>query len=219
LPAGLARVLSGPGGTDVERGSDSGTPFEEGLPVSRADELLPAFDYSEAVEAHVAAPPARAFEAALAVSVSEMWLSAALLTLRGLPGMVRQRRLPRWGSAHPFWEQMLRTPGFTALIEPRDGYAAFGYVGRPWKPAAEGRDVTAAEFANFDEPGWAKVVMDLSATASRGGTLLRTETRIHLTDEGARRAFGRYWAVVRYGSNAVRRDWLRAARRRAGGGA
>jgi hypothetical protein len=57
--------------------------------------------------------------------------------------------------------------------------------------------------------------MDLSPTASRGGALPRTETRIHLTDEGARRAFGRYWAVVRYGSNALRWDWLRAARRRA----
>jgi hypothetical protein len=42
-----------------------------------------------------------------------------------------------------------------------------------------------------------------------------TETRIHLTDEAARRAFGRYWLVVRLGSGAIRRDWLRAARRHA----
>jgi hypothetical protein len=148
-----------------------------------------------------------------------MRLSAALLTVRGLPGIIRHRRLPRWGLDRPFWAQLVRTPGFLTLVGPHDRYAAFGYVGRPWKPAAEACELTAEEFADFDAPGWAKVVMDLSATASRGSTLLRTETRIHLTDEHARRAFGRYWAVVRYGSNALRWDWLRAARRRARGAA
>jgi hypothetical protein len=69
---------------------------------------------------------------------------------------------------------------------------AFGYVGRPWKPAAEGREVPAEQFAAFDEPGYAKVVMDFSASPTGGGALLRTETCIQLTDEHARRAFGRY---------------------------
>jgi hypothetical protein len=183
--------------------------------VSSPDEFLAKVDYAEAVEAHVAAPPDRAFEAALAVTMSEMRLSSALLMLRGLPGMLRRRRIPRWGSSRPFWDQLLREPGFTSLREPRDGYAAFGYVGRPWKPAAEARDLPVHEFAEFAEPGWAKVVMDLRASPAKGGTLLRTETRIHLTDEHARRAFGRYWVLVRLGSNAVRRDWLRAARGRA----
>jgi hypothetical protein len=149
------------------------------------------------------------------VTVGEMRLSAALLTIRGLPGFLRQRRLPRWGSDRPFWAQLERTPGFLTLVEPHEQYAAFGYVGRPWKPAAEARALTAEQFAVFDEPGWAKVVMDLSASPAADGSLLRTETRIHLTDEHARRAFGRYWMLVRLGSNAVRRDWLRAARRRA----
>jgi hypothetical protein len=176
---------------------------------------LARVDYAEAVEARVAAPPDRAFEAALAVTMSEVWLSSALLMLRGLPRILRRRRLPRWGSSRPFWDQLLREPGFTSLRQPRDGYAAFGYVGRPWKPAAEARDVPAHEFAEFAEPGWAKVVMDLRASPAQGGALLRTETSIHLTDEHARRAFARYWAIVRFGSNAVRRDWLRAAVRRA----
>jgi hypothetical protein len=184
--------------------------------VSSTEEFLASVDYSEAVEAHIAAPPDRAFEAALAVTASEMWLSSALLMLRGLPGMLRRRRLPRWGSAQPFWDQLLREPGFMWLIEPRDGYAACGYVGRPWKPAGDGRELPAGEFAGFVEPGWAKVVMDLRAIPAKdGGTVLRTETRIHLTDAQARRAFGRYWAIVRFGSNAVRKDWLHAAGRRA----
>ena len=189
-----------------------------GVAVSAQDEFLASVDYAEAVEAHVPAPPARAFEAALAVTVNEMRLSALLVTLRGLPGLIIKRRLPRWGSSHAFWDQLLREPGFTELGEAHDGYAAFGYVGRPWKPTGEGRNVSADEFAAFDEPGWAKVVMDLSATPGPEGSLLRTETRIHLTDEHARRAFSRYWTVVRFGSNVIRRDWLRAARRRAAAG-
>jgi hypothetical protein len=164
----------------------------------------------------VAAPPDRAFEAAVAVSIREMALSSVLLAIRGLPGMVTRRQLPSLGSRRPFWERLPSEPGFLILVEPRDRFAAVGYVGRPWKPAAEGRDLASAqEFAAFDEPGFAKVVMDIAATAEGEGSLLRTETRIHLTDESARRAFARYWALVRLGSNAVRRDWLRAARRRA----
>ncbi len=53
----------------------------------------------------------------------------------------------------------------------------------------------AEQFAAFDEPGYAKVVMDLSASPTGGGARLRTETCIQLTDEHARRAFGRYWAL------------------------
>jgi hypothetical protein len=34
-------------------------------------------------------------------------------------------------------------------------------------------------------------------------------------DAAARRAFAHYWLVVRPGSGAVRRSWLRAIRRRA----
>ena len=42
-------------------------------------------------------------------------------------------------------------------------------------------------------------------TPADGGASLRTEARIHLTDGEARRACGRYWALVRFGSNAIRR--------------
>ena len=44
---------------------------------------------------------------------------------------------------------------------------------------------------------------------------LVTETRIALTDEAARRAFRRYWLVVRPFSGLTRRLLLRAAKRAA----
>jgi hypothetical protein len=183
---------------------------------SQVEKCLVPVHHAEAVEARVAAPPQRAFEAALAVSTREMRLSSILLAIRGLPTVVTRRRLPRLGSTRAFWDQLLQEPGFLMLVEPRDEYAAFGYVGRPWKPAAQGRELpTAEDFLAFDEPGYAKVVMDFRASPDPAGSLLRTETRIHLTDEPAHRAFRRYWLLVRLGSNALRRDWFRAARRRA----
>ena len=70
------------------------------------------------------------------------------------------------------------------------------------------------DFAAFAEPGWVKIAFDLTATAAGAGTLLATETRVTATSEDARRAFGRYWRVVRPGSDLVRASWLRAAERR-----
>jgi hypothetical protein len=187
-----------------------------GHTTSSLDKALDPVHYAAAVEARLAAPADEAFAAALAVTLGEMRLSSALMMVRSLPRIVTRRQLPRWGSERPFLEALVREPGFLTLVEPADGFAAFGYLGRPWKPAAEPGSVDGAEgFVAFEEPGWAKVVMDLSVRQDKNGSVLRTKTRIHLTDESARRAFARYWGIVKYGSNAIRWDWFRAARRRA----
>jgi hypothetical protein len=39
---------------------------------------------------------------------------------------------------------------------------------------------------------------------------LTTETRVLLTDERSRRAFGRYWLLIRPFSGLIRRRWLAA---------
>ena len=46
-------------------------------------------------------------------------------------------------------------------------------------------------------------------------TRVETETRIQPTDARAARAFGLYWLVVYPGSALIRREWLRAVRRKA----
>jgi hypothetical protein len=71
------------------------------------------------------------------------------------------------------------------------------------------------DFVRFDEPGWAKLAVDLRAGPHPDGALLETETRVYLTDAWARRRFAGYWLVVRPFSGLVRRLWLRAAKRRA----
>ncbi len=105
--------------------------------------------------------------------------------------------------------------GFTAMrfvtfAEAEDELVVVG-IGRFWRLDGGLRRITAGEFPAFDEPGWAKVAFNFRAA----GGELSTETRIRATDPGSRRKFGRYWRLVMPGSALIRRDWLRAARRRA----
>lgn len=76
--------------------------------------------------------------------------------------------------------------------------------------AARG-DNPAADFATFDRPGYAKMAINWRLE----GTTLSTETRVFLTDEASRRAFRRYWLLIRPFSGSIRRVSLRAIKRRA----
>ena len=90
-------------------------------------------------------------------------------------------------------------------------------IGQMWKLSG-GRSpkvASAVEFSAFDQPGYAKAVMSLEAREVDGRCELVTETRVFATDEQARRAFSRYWLVIRPGSGIIRRVWLRAAKKRA----
>ena len=99
-----------------------------------------------------------------------------------------------------------------------EGFAPFDAdtlvaVGRPWSPRSGLRHVD--DFAGFDEPGWAKMAMDLRARPDGDGSTLETETRVYLTDRASRRRFAAYWLVIRPFSGLVRRSWLRAAKHEA----
>jgi hypothetical protein len=147
--------------------------------------------------------------------MGEMRLTAALLTVRALPGIVTRRYPLRRAGEAPLYETLASSEGFVSLEE-QPQFLVAGYVGQPWRLTGGNCPVSSRdEFAGFGEPGYAKVVTYFDARPAGEGSVLRTETRIHLTDQHARRSFGRYWFVVRWGSLAQRKDWLRAARRRA----
>jgi hypothetical protein len=159
------------------------------------DDLIPVPDWAERHERAIAAPPDAALAAARAVTVADMRLGRFLLTLRGL----RTTDEP-----------------FTRMLETRVGMAHVStepdlWCGalRPWRIRGGSRRVP--DLAAFDEPGWVKVAADLTVAPHPRGALLATETRIVATSDDARRAFGRYWLVVRPGSGLVRTSWLRAA--------
>jgi hypothetical protein len=172
--------------------------------------MLSSGEFEDTVERVVDPSPETALDGVVKATFRDVPLAAGLVMLRGLPLLVRRRRLPSLDRT--FYGDLLATPGFVELS--RDGHSLVaGYVGRPWPPSGGGRRLTADEFAAFDEPGYAKVVTDFTVGLEDGRTRLRTTTRIHLTDDRSRRAFRLYWLVVHPGSLAVRHSWLAGAER------
>jgi hypothetical protein len=92
-----------------------------------------------------------------------------------------------------------------------------GAVGRFWRivgnEAAPVR--TRADFVAFSEPGYAKAAIAFTILPERQGTRVKTETRVVGTSAEATRLLRRYWLVIRPASDAIRRSWLAAIRRRA----
>ena len=143
----------------------------------------------------VEAPAERALAAAKETRLEELPVVRALFRLRGL------RKAP----SGALWDAM-RATSFVP-----HGENTLVAVGKPWRP--RGGMLVVEDFAAFDEPGYAKMAVDLRYVDGR----LVTETRVFLTSRDARRRFRAYWLVIRPFSGLTRRSWLRAAKRRAEG--
>jgi hypothetical protein len=172
------------------------------------DDILPEYDVAERHTIRIAARPGETLAAARAITVKEVPVFVALMALRTLPALLfRRRSLGLGGSILGGFRRM----GFAVAADTEDEIVIVG-VGRFWRPDGGLRRIAPEDFAAFDEPGFAKVGFNFSVDPSG---VLATETRVQATDRAARRSFGRYWLLVRPGSGAIRRDWLRAIRRRA----
>lgn len=177
------------------------------------DEVLPHWDHRERHSVPVSAPPDAVWRAVEEVS----WRSVPVFrTLGRLSSLIRsgRGRAPR-GSApppdRPVLERML-TGGFTVLGRSADELVV-GSVVRLAAPrgAVPLGEEPAAAVRGFDRPGHYKVAVGFRLAGGR----LSTETRVVSTDPASRRAFRRYWRVVRLPSGLIRREWLRAIRRQA----
>jgi hypothetical protein len=181
------------------------------------DEFLPEYDVNEIHATHVAASPPEVLAAVRALTSREVRLATVLMSLRALPAAILRPR-GRWGRSDRILDAPLldhfTNGGFVVLAE-RPDELVLGAVGRFWKLDGEVRRVSPDEFVTFDEPGFAKAVVNFDAQPAGGGTVLTTETRVKLTDDAARRTFRRYWRIVMPGSALIRRAWLRAIRKRA----
>ena len=167
---------------------------------------MPEFHFVERHRTWVDASPEVALAAAREVSLADMPLARLLMWIRGM----------RTPARRPLWEQLL-AGGFVGLGETPGHEVVAGAIGQMWKLSGGHAPnvASAVEFAVFSQPGYAKAAMNLSVHDVNGRCELVTETRVLATDAAARRAFSRYWLVVRPGSGIIRRVWLRAAKRRA----
>ena len=188
------------------------------------DQVLPRYEAREVHEVFVAAPPAEVYRALEALTLGELPLFRALMGLRVLPARVaRSVRRPA-GSDHPWLDPDMRLldwglRGLTVLARRPGSELVIGGPGQPWRLAGgmPTRVDGLAEFLAFDRPGFAKLALSFKLEQAPGGTRVITETRVDTTDPIAHRRFGAYWRVIRIGSGAIRRSWLRAIKRRAEG--
>jgi hypothetical protein len=172
------------------------------------DDQMPSWDVRERHSVAVAAPPERTLAAAREVTGREIPLLRALMAVRTLGVSLRGRTdVPL---LRGFERMGFRVIGTSA------GEVAYGGVGRFWRPSGGLRHLPPEEFAAFADPGYAKAGFNFRVEPGpHGGSVLTTETRVLGTDAGARRRFRAYWTLVRPGSGLIRRDWLRAIRKRA----
>lgn len=175
--------------------------------MSALDRLLPVWDERSRHELLVHADPARVDAALRALTFGELRLTGVLRTLRGLRGGRRDESLIT----------SFLDGAFELLADEPGRELAVGLIAQPWRlRGGQTREIPgAAEFVSFREPGFVRAVTGFAFEPEAGGTLLVTETRIQATDPRSRRAFARYWRVISLGSGLIRRDILRAVRRRA----
>jgi hypothetical protein len=80
------------------------------------------------------------------------------------------------------------------------------------------RAIPREEFAAFAEPGWAKIVWNVSITQrTKRRCVVRTETRVATTDPASRRIFRLYWAFASPFVTLIRRIGLRLVKAAAEG--
>jgi hypothetical protein len=194
-----------------------------------ADVFLPVYDVSDAVAAVVEADRERAWQALLDVDLLKLGREAPLVgmlgALRMLPEMVghllhgeRPAKPPESMRLRDLPSIPMYEGGWILLGERPGEEIALGLVGKFWRPVIEfARIRGAAEFREFNQPGFAKTVYALSARElDSNRTLLSGLMRTATTDENARRWFRRYWTFgVGSGAHILVGSLLESARRAA----
>jgi hypothetical protein len=174
---------------------------------SAIDDVMPEYDVHEVHSLWMPAAPGDAYRAVKVVSAGEVRLFGPLMRLRTLG---RSRHV--FGPEAPLLETMQRA-GFMLLAERPGEEVVVGATGRFWSPFGN-KPLVVENFSAFAEPGYAKAALNFTVKAEGSGSRVTTETRIVGTDAAATRKFRRYWLLIRLGSGAIRRSWLKAIRRR-----
>lgn len=185
--------------------------------VSRFDEIIPAYQFSEHHEIRIQASPRRVYEAAREVRADEITLFRTLTWIRSPRLFDKARReesILNPGGTRPILEVATST-GFLLLADEPEREIVMGLIVVP-PPGPRSPVLSPEKFIALDGPGYAKGVVNFRIEDEGGGwTRLTTETRVYATDASARRRFAAYWRLIYPGSAFIRRMWLRAIRDRA----
>lgn len=185
------------------------------------EEVLPNARYRELHHRVIDAPIDEVWPHCVEVTSGEIRLLGPLMSARGLPARLRGRQAPVPLGSKSLLDGFVEE-GFIVVRQdttPADGRASiiFGAAGIFWSMAHNSPIPfdSAADFIAFDTPGYAKTIARLDAIdLGDGTTRVETETLVHGTDPTSTKKFGPYWAIIRLGSGAIRRSWLKAIDRR-----
>ncbi|WP_179473312.1 hypothetical protein [Mycolicibacterium vinylchloridicum] len=162
------------------------------------DSVMPSYDVAITEHVLVGTDPQTTYCAARGLDLLTVHspLLDAAMWVRQLPSRLTVRPAPR--PPRLVIGEGVGIPGWLVLGEQDGTEIAFGAVGRFWQPVIEWRDVGAAEFPGFAEPGWGKIAANFTVLPyGSGKTLLSYECRTATTDPQSRRRFARYWWLVR----------------------
>ncbi len=182
------------------------------------DRLVPSFQAAERHATIIAASADQVWAALAQVTVGELDLFRLLMGLRVLPGRLLGSPRARFAAHEPLLGWAVRF-GFTIVGEEVRRELVVGAIGQPWRLSG-GRSVAVAggeDFAAFDQAGYAKMAANFRLDPIAGGRAvqLSTETRVACTDAASARRSVSYWWLIRPASDAIRRSWLAAIKRRA----
>lgn len=169
--------------------------------------LLPQYQFSEKHQLLTPAQPGALLDAVLQPGVSEDPWVRRFIQLRELPDRARGALGGRSGlrGQAPFG-----IDNFTLLGREGDHEIALGLIGKFWQMDYGQFCIAGPEhFAQFDEPGFAKLVLNFTTSTSGGHTCwLRTETRVLCNDQASLRRFTPYWWLIRPVSGLIRQRLL-----------
>ena len=133
----------------------------------------------------------------------DMPVVRALFTLRRIPC-----------SKEMTLRDFFSTPPFMILEEAPAQEVVIGDVGRPWRLRERSSTPDPDQFRAPGQPGTMLVIANLRVDATESGSLISTETWVETFGRRARWLFWVYWLIVGPFSALIRREFLRAARKR-----
>jgi len=179
---------------------------------SLLDQFMPEYEVDERHSLRVTAPAEIAFQAAATLDLEQSKVIRGLFKSREfmLSGQQSRPQLPQplldWAEALG-WGMLAHIPGREVVM---------GAATKPWEAKVIFRPIPGGEFANFNEPGYVKIIWTLRADPiSPTESIVRTDTRVATTDRDARAKFRLYWAFLSPGIVLIRKIALAMVKREA----
>ena len=177
--------------------------------MSILDHFMPDFEVDERHEIAVAAPAPITYEVACHLDLLRSRIIRSLFAAREAVMHSQPAQLPR---QRDFLAEMLDL-GWGVLDNVPGRALVLGAVTKPWEADVTFLPVPPELFADFNEPGFAKIAWTIEVEPVDAVTsLFRTETRVSTTDPESRARFRRYWALASAGIILIRRMTLRLVR-------